>query len=133
MRITIEDNELVYIYLLKMNRVSGVVDETIPYIIGDLLYDNEENWIGIRIKDQFKELTNCTFVDEYDEKIKIATDENGIKILFSEEECVVNESCEQDFNIDIVGNKAFGIEIIVSERSSIKKRKIPTEMIEYES
>lgn len=133
MKITIENNELVYIYLLEIEQRVGVVDETIPYVMGELLYDNQNNWMGIRLKDQFDEFSKYEVIDEYNDKIKILIREHEIDMFFRQDGITVFKSTEQDFNIDIVGKKIYGIEIIVSDENSIEKRSIPDFMIEYSS
>lgn len=130
MRITIENDELVYIYLMDVENRMGIVDETIPCITGALLYDDKGYWIGIRLSSPMEEFQHYAFVDEYEEKVSISISDEHIEILFDENQRTIAHTCEQEFNLDITGNIVHGIEIILDEGNSIKKNAIPEKMIE---
>jgi hypothetical protein len=132
MEITIENNELVYIYLMDVENRVGIVDDTIPFVMGDLLYDAGGYWIGLRLKDQFHEYGHCKFVDEFAHKIEIQVNEDTVEAFFDSGHTQVARTRRQDFNIDISGGKIYGIEILVDSDNSIANKRIPKEMIKRE-
>lgn len=130
MKITIENNELVYMNLLEINQEVGVVDKTIPYVNGELLYDDKDNWIGIRLKNEYNLFNEYNFEDEYRDKVHIKVNESDAELFFNDNRMIVLKAMEQDFNIDVNGNRIYGIEMILRSNNSIVKRIIPDSMIE---
>lgn len=135
MRITIQNNELVYIYLQKGETLGDI--ETIPYVDCQLYVDSNNEWIGIKILNRFIddykkfELPKANFELECFD-VELQQDRNFIKILF-DNKSEVNKKFNQECNIDIREGNLYGIEIILYKENQNMKRNIIKKFIEYDN
>jgi hypothetical protein len=135
MKVTIEQDELVYMYLLNRKSEFGMLDVTLPYIDGYLIYDFNGHWIGIQLEkrgEYANDFESFEFIDEMCPLSNIITTKEFVSIRFNNDEHENEYFVNQDFNIDLIGNKVFGIELIAWENNDLRRRKIPKEMIDYE-
>lgn len=99
MKITIEDERLIYISLAEPGQYK--IQETHADIDGQLLYDMDGNWIGVR----FPEGHSLSFVSH-------PFIEKGHDLLFTAE-VGPSQFYEQEFIVDVAKEGIMGIEIIL--------------------
>lgn len=127
--ITIERNELIYIYFMKPSNIFGIIDTTHTYISCELLFDSKDTWIGIEIDlstlFSIYDLTSIADCNNYD--YKCFFEDNVLKTIFDDKKEIknrINEVC----HIDIVDEKIYGIELILKPNLRISsERKLVSE------
>ena len=133
MRIIIERNELIYIYLLELEHKFGMIDKTHAYINGQLLIDMDGNWIGVsiqKINEDQVDLNKISIIDEIIPKCYIFSDSELCYLFFNSFNTNVHEVYEQDFNLDIISEGLYGIEIILSSVNKLVFEKSLKKIIE---
>lgn len=118
MRITIQDNSLIYIYLKEMGKYVDNISGN-PEYRSQILFDEFRNWIGIKIlnidiEGQIQELPRVGDID-YPMHTSIITEQpDSITILF-DNQSTVSEIVEEDCILDLHPTGIYGIEVILYE------------------
>jgi len=135
MSITLENNELVYIYLMKRNNHERVVDSTIACAPCRMLFDSKGIWVGIEIGyyeeelyTESNEVSELEITDELEPKLIVIQEPDCLRILFRENADVI-EVKNQDCNIDIKDGAISGIEILLWLSNRLTEEVIPSEQI----
>ncbi len=130
MKITIDNNEVVYIYL-KNREIKKQVETTIAYAPCRLLYDHNNKWSGIeigyfdeKVEIKFDQLLAYDFVDENIPKASVEYLEDCVRILFKED-VKIELSKPQDCSIDVIGSDIVGIEIQLWEKNKLDDGCLP--------
>ncbi|SDT24348.1 hypothetical protein SAMN05444162_3533 [Paenibacillaceae bacterium GAS479] len=116
MNITIEDNQLVYIYLKNQEKYiyfTGTKSSVKCYF----QLDDDNNWVGIRIAKEYSYggaplLPEVGQIDYINFEGTVQEDEHNILITFDTYSKVCRE-LEQDCNLDLIPEGIYGIEIIL--------------------
>ena len=128
MRITIENDQLIYIYTAKGGK--GKL-ETIVHVACKLLYDEQGNWLGIRVLNDFSDQEECwaplslPLLRTQDIQVPshlILQSEECLEIKFTD--CAVAKSVDQECNLDVGGDDGvlYGIEIILWPETKLGKK-----------
>lgn len=122
--ITIERNELIYIYIQrKIDGVFGFIEHTFSNIDAVLLFDDKEKWVGIQMDlspiDSLYTIEELTQQNDYDYFTSVKG--NQLSIFFEENHKYV-KTIEQKSSIDIFGG-IYGIEIILNEDARISENR----------
>lgn len=129
MRITIENDQLIYIYAAKSPK--GKI-ETIIDVACKLLYDEQDNWLGIRISNDFSDQEeswaplSLPVLRKEDIEVPshlILQQEDCLEIKFADRP--VAKQVDQECNLDIgsVDHVLYGIEIILWAEPKLGKKK----------
>ncbi|WP_435921120.1 hypothetical protein [Paenibacillus sp. DYY-L-2] len=127
MHITIEDNNLVYIYLKEQQKyVENCGGESSVQCY--LIYDQNGNWIGVKItnKDTDGNVITLPRVGAIDYPIysgEVIELENEIILSFEKDKEIMMVK-EQDCNLDIHPDGIFGIEMILWTGNNITQKEM---------
>ena len=110
MKISIEDDYLIYIFLTDQSTIESVA--TITNVNGYLIHDKEGNWLGFRIeKTQYMERKPIDLPALIKNDFLIRKTNQHIDLLFTREVEPANYY-EQECHLDITNGEVVGIEII---------------------
>lgn len=109
MKISIEEDYLIYIYLTHPTSIQSV--STITNINGYLLHDQFGNWLGFRIeKSQYKNRHSIELPSVVNNEFLVVDSEEYIDILFVKGVKPTNYY-EQECHLDVSEGKIVGVEI----------------------
>lgn len=134
MKITIENNKLIYIYFQKPK--AKAVEKTLAFVKSMLLFDEDGNWLGLRISNKYSDessfvLPSIERIDFPIHKGEIIKNENYIEIIFDKNK-EIYKTIEQECNIDINKYGIFGIEIIIWNDNLVIGKELIEKFIEYD-
>jgi hypothetical protein len=123
MQITIEDNSLIYIYLKEQHKyIDNIAGESNVQCF--LQYDEDQNWIGVRIPTKNGSNNKTLMVGNVDYPIYqglVTESEDDIFLIFDRESRTKIEK-EQDCNIDVHPEGIYGIEMILWNENHIESK-----------
>ncbi|MCW2277538.1 hypothetical protein [Heliophilum fasciatum] len=114
MQVTIEDGSLVYIYLRRGN--AG--DYMIPELRCELLFDAEEQWLGLRVYGETLddglpvELPRISALTEIPPGVSLTRQDNQVELLFDQHRPIARKVVV-DGSIDAYHERLNGIELIL--------------------
>lgn len=126
MQITIQGGTLTYIYLKEQNKyVDNIIGN--PEYQCDVYFENDRNWIGIKIKNidtdgKKLDLPQVGDIDYPINSSRIIEEADSITILF-DDKSIISEQIEEECILDIHPSGIYGIELILYS-TSIKGKEI---------
>lgn len=121
MKISIEADYLIYIYLLDSLNDRFVA--TISNVNGYLIHDESGHWVGFRVeKSEGEERDPIELPPLVDIPFPIVETEQFIELLFTEK-AVPASYYEQECHLDVANGKIVGIEIILYDKNPKGKLK----------